>query len=52
MMHGDEEYSTSTSKEIEVDIEVFKKLSSGHIQMVWMIQLALCLLYYRLDNSD
>ena len=41
---GDEEYSTSTSEEIEVDIEIFKKLSSGHIHIVWMIELALCLL--------
>ena len=31
---GDEEYSTSTSEEIEVDIEVFKKLSSGHTHCV------------------
>ena len=31
---GDEEYSTSTSEEIEVDIEVYTKLSSEHTHCV------------------
>ena len=31
---GNEEYFSSTNEEIEVDIEVFKKFSSGHTHCV------------------